>query len=941
MKKIVLLSLLALFGLFSCSGPDLLELQNGVQFKTDSCLVKVQFYKDNLVRVQKCPLNGTMEKNSLMVVVDSLDSISYKVSSTRKMVVLESTELCVEICTKTGAITYKVDGREVVAEKGFSDFKHYDNEKNGEHSYSVGQTFVLAEDEAIYGLGQNQSGIMNYRGHSEKLVQTNTDAVIPFMWSTAGFGILWDNYSKTTYNDDANGCTLWSEVADNLDYYVVVNQDADKIISGYRYLTGKAPMFGKWAYGYWQSKEHYHTQAEYVAIAKKYRQLGYPIDVLIQDWNWWGELHDWGGMYFDKQRYPDPQAMIDEVKALNFHTMISCWPCVGPNAPMYKDFQSKGYLFNKKGWGDFKYYDPFNPEATKLYYEYLKNGVACFGWDGYWFDSTEPDITNALTKESTEYDLKTTGKCFLGSWDRYLNAFSLVEMTQLHDLMKADALKSAHPQRQYILTRSTYAGQQRAGAVTWSGDIGAAWDIYQNQITAGLNHCAAGVPYWTFDVGAFVLSSYEGVFSNEKTDPAYRELYTRMFQFCTFCPIFRSHGSETPREIWAFGEFTPTLVKFDQLRYRLLPYIYSNAWKVYNEDFTMMRPLAMDSKDKKTYNIADEYMFGKSILVAPVTAYQKYKAPQRSVEVPASVFTTKDGNPGLHATFYRDNEYKYQTLDTTVEKLDIFWYCERPSYVTDTMFAIRFEGKIIVPETGTYRFHIKNFDKKRMLIDGKEIAMIEGGTEKYFEAVTLEAGKTYDFLFETENSSSGAARSILCWKTPSMLAEDAAPIKAGEVKTTRTVYLPGDCDWVDFWTGKTYTGGQTIEANAEIYTMPLFVRVGSILPMAKVKNYATETPDDVLEVRIYVGADGSFQLYEDENDGYDYEKGVYATIDFDWNDAEKILTISDRKGSFPGMLQKRIFNVVLVSETTGLGLPESRAISKTVPYDGKKQQIQL
>lgn len=946
MKKISILFFVAVISLFSCKRPDVTEVQNGVQIKTDSCIVQVQFYKDDVVRVQKCPFNGTLEKKSLMVVVDSLEQVSFRTVKRSKFVLIESTELSVKIDAQTGAITYKNDGKEIVSEKGFADFTPYINKKNGENAYSVGQTFTLADGEAIYGLGQNQSGILNYRGHSEKLVQTNTDAVIPFIWSTAGFGILWDNYSKTTFNDDENGCTLWSEVADNLDYYVIVDDDADDIISGYRYLTGKAPMFGKWAYGYWQSKEHYHTQTEYIAIAKKYRQLGYPIDVLIQDWNWWGGLHDWGGMYFDKDRYPNPKAMVDEVEKMNFHTMISCWPCVGPNAPMYKEFAEKGYLFNKKGWGDFKYYDPFNPEATKLYYEYLKNGVASCGWDGYWFDSTEPDITNALTKESTEYDLKTTGRNFLGSWDRYLNAFSLVEMTQIHDMLKADALKSEKTQRQYILTRSTYAGQQRAAAVTWSGDIGAAWDIYKNQISAGLNHCAAGVPYWTFDVGAFVLSSYEGVFSNGIKDPAYQELYTRMFQFCTFCPIFRSHGSETPREIWEFGEFTPTLVKFDQLRYRLIPYIYSNAWKIYNDDYTIMRPLAMDFKDKNAYDIQDEYMFGPSFLVAPVTEFQKYRAPLRSVEVPASVFSTKDGTPGLHVTFYKDNQYKEQTLDTTLEKIDLFWYCERPDYVTDTMFSVRFEGKITVPETGVYRFHIKNFDQKRMLIDGKEIKMNDGGTEKYFDAITLEAGKAYDFLFETANSSSGAARSILCWKTPSMLAEDAKPIIMGETRTTRDVYLPAGTAWYDFWTGRKFEGGKTVGANAEIETMPLFVKAGSIIPMAFAKQYATEYPDSVLEIRIYPGADGSFTLYEDENDNYNYEKGVYATIEFEWDDEEQTITIEDRKGSFPGMLQEREFLVRIVDKGIAKGLFDSHTHGglercQHVKYNGTKQTIKL
>lgn len=937
MKKYTfILFVTMLFGLFSCSGPKITEVKNGVQFQTDSALVQIQFYKDNIVRVMKTP--NSFEKNSLTVIVDELPNVDFKVKSSKKIVTLESQSLTVEICTKTGAVTYKQNGKTVLKEKDFPSFVEY--KSANEEAYSVAQTFDLTDDEAIYGLGQHQNGLMNYRGSEVTLVQTNTDAVIPFLWSTNGYGILWDNYSKTILSDNETGCKIWSDVADNLDYYVIVDEIADNVISGYRYLTGKAPMFGKWAYGYWQCKEHYHTQEELLNVARKYRQLGYPCDVIIQDWNYWGDMLQWGSMGYDKNRYPDAKALNDELHAKHFHSMISVWPAIGPNAgKMYNDFESKGFLFNKIGWAGFKYYDAYNPKAVKLYYDYLKNGLAVDGWDGWWFDSTEPDITNALTKESTEYDLKTTGKNALGSFDRYLNTFSLVELTGLHEMMKNDALAqpTEKQQRQYILTRSAFAGQQRAAAVTWSGDIGAAWDIYQNQITAGINHCMSGVPYWTFDIGAFVLCSYEGVFSNSKKDPAYQELYTRMFQFCTFCPIFRSHGSETPREIWEFGEFTPTLLKFDQLRYRLLPYIYTQAWKIYNDDYTLMRGLAFDfPKDKNVYNIKDEFMFGPSILVAPVTEQQKYRAPQRSVEVPTSAFSTKDGKPGLHAQFYKDNKYQNLACDTIVEKINVHWYCERPYYATDSMFAIRYDGYLTVPESGTYRFHIKNFDAKRMFIDGKEIKQTEGGTEKYTEYVTLEAGKKYDFLLETENSSSGAARTILCWKTPSMLAEDSQPLRADEIHTTRPVYLPAGCDWFDFWTNKQYNGGQIVNANAEIETMPLFVKAGSIIPMANVKQYATEYADSVLEIRVYAGADGSFSLYEDENDNYNYEKGVFATIDFTWNDAEKTLTIGDRKGEFPGMLQERTFNFVIVT-----GSDYHYDLLRYTRYNGTKQIVKF
>ena len=251
--------------------------------------------------------------------------------------------------------------------------------------------------------------------------------------------------------------------------------------------------------------------------------------------------------------------------------------------------------------------------------------------------------------------MKHVGTNHLGSWARYLNPYSLVMTDSLYQNLR----KESDQKRVYILTRSTFAGQQRAAATTWSGDIGANWDVYKKQIAAGLNHCMAGIPYWTFDIGAFDIGSYEGVFSNGGKDPAYQEFYTRMFQFGAFCPIFRSHGSETPREIWEFGEFSDVLVKFDNLRYRLLPYIYSLAWRVTNDGYTIMRGLPMDfTADKKTYSIDDQFMFGPAIMVCPVTEYMLHRRPENSILITPEHFRTKDGQPGLIAKYYNDAEFK-------------------------------------------------------------------------------------------------------------------------------------------------------------------------------------------------------------------------------------------------------------------------------------------
>ena len=286
-------------------------------------------------------------------------------------------------------------------------------------------------------------------------------------------------------------------------------------------------------------------------------------------------------MFFDKSLFPRPKEMCDSLHAMNFHIIISIWPALGPNTPVYADMLRHGFLYKPVGWAGFKYYDAFNPAANALYCSYLDKGLASKGLDGWWIDSTEPDVVNAMTKESSEYELKKMGNNFLGSWARYLNGFSLAMTSAIYENWR-----STEPgRRAYILTRSTYAGQQRNAATTWTGDIGASWEIYRKQISAGLNHCMSGIPYWTFDIGGFVLGAYGGVFMEGGKNPAYQELYARMFQLGAFSPIFRSHGSETPREIWEMGDFVKPILAMDNLRYRLMPYIYSLGWMVTDKDY--------------------------------------------------------------------------------------------------------------------------------------------------------------------------------------------------------------------------------------------------------------------------------------------------------------------------------------------------------------------
>ncbi len=910
------------------------DVKNGVKLESDSLNLIVQFYSEDIVRVIKWNRQGKMEKKSLMVIGDSLPDIKIEIDNSGKKVTLASTALSVIINKKDGSIEYINNSKNtLLKESGIPLFEKVTYGKD--NAFHIKQSFKLTSDEGVYGLGQHQSGFMNYRNREVVLLQANTEAVIPFLVSTNGYGILWDNYSKTVFSDLNHQTSFWSDVADNIDYYFIAGSSMDKVIAGYRTLTGQAPMYGKWAYGYWQSKEHYDTQAEITSVAMKYRKLQIPIDNMIQDWDYWNGAANWGGMFFDKTLFPKPKEMVDLLHKNNFHMIISIWPALGPNTAIYKDMLSKGFLYKPVGWAGFKYYDAFNPEANKLYCDYLNKGLYIFGIDGWWIDSTEPDIINALTKGSTEYEMKKVEDNFLGSWARYINAFSL----SMTDAVYKNMRQQTDKQRAYILTRSVYAGQQRNAATTWSGDIGASWEIYKKQISAGVNHCMAGVPYWTFDIGGFVLGAYEGTFSTGGKDASYQELYTRMFQFGAFCPIFRSHGSETPREIWEFGDFSKTLIKFDNLRYRLMPYIYSLAWKVTNDGYTIMRGLPMDfTIDKNTYSIDDQFMFGPAFMACPVTEYMYNRPPEASIEIAPKYFKTDHGKQGLKATYCKDPEHKTVSLGKIDSNIHIFWYTGRPEYATDSMYSIRWKGKLIPDKTGKHQFHLLCFDKKRIFLNGKELKMIYTSTEQYSEYVNLEAGKEYDFVFETENTSTGASRVILRWKTPDMFEREK--IKE-EKEKTRKVYLPASTNWVDFWTGKSYPGGQTITTDAPIDIMPLFVKAGSIVPMGPFVQYATEKPADTLEIRIYPGANGSFTLYEDENDNYNYEKGMFSTIDFAWNDQTKELTVGKRIGQFPGMLKEKTLKIILVSPNMGTGVEVPIKFNQQITYKGEELKVKL
>jgi alpha-D-xyloside xylohydrolase len=941
MRKLSLICMLGFILLFvaqcSFNNPEIKIIKNGIEFSKGKHNLKVQFYDQNIVRIVKWgQAAGTSARKSLSVIQDTLADLNIKVEENENEVFLKSTALYLKVSKAAGIIQFlNADSSIILKEMGPAVFSPV--VYAADSGFSIQQQFQLSADEGIYGLGQHQSGYFNYRGKRVVLAQANTEAISPFLISTRNYGLLWDNYSKTIFEDlpATAGTSFWSDMADNIDYYFISGRNMDEVISGYRWLTGKAPMYGKWAYGYWQSKEHYDTQAELMSVAEKYRRLKIPIDNMIQDWDYWNGAANWGGMFFDKTLFPEPKKMCDQLHKMNFHIIISIWPALGPKTAVYADMLQHGFLYKPVGWAGFKYYDAYNPAANALYWHYLRNGLYTQGLDGWWIDSTEPDVVNAMTKESSEYELKKMGRNYLGSWARYLNAFSLAMTGDIYKYWRQETSR----RRAYILTRSTYAGQQRNAATTWSGDIGASWEIYRNQIPAGINHSMSGIPYWTFDIGAFVLGSYGGLFMQGGKDPAYQELYTRMFQLGAFSPIFRSHGSETPREIWAMGEFVPALLRIDNLRYRLLPYIYSLAWMVTSRDYTIMRGLPMDfPDDQNTYTIGDQFMFGPALLVCPVTEYMYYRPPEQSELIGPEFFQTKDGKAGLLAKYYKDAARQNLSREQIDPDIDIVWYTGRPDYVTDSTYAIHWEGKLVPEESGTYQFHLLCYDAKRIILNGDTLRMVYTSVEHYTRLVELTAGEKYDFILETENRSTGAARMRLFWKTPAMFAREHSKI---DREKSLTVYLPAGRNWYDFWTGEVTAGGSQIKTAAPIDLIPLFVKAGSIIPLGPFLQFSTEKPADPLELRIYPGADADFTLYEDENDNYNYEQGVYATIGFNWKDAQRQLTISERKGEFPAMLKKRTINIILVSKDHGTGLEISAKVDKSILYEGKAITIKL
>lgn len=937
-------ALIAALAFQSCSMTPYERTDNGVIIRLDDDsfrpgqAVRLIVVNERIIRVSSVPFGEFPETTSLMAVERPDANMEFTIEKGAGHVTLSTSLLSAEVSLLTGVVSFTDnDGTLFLTEKEDGGRSFMPVMAMGEKGYTIRQQFESYPDEAIYGLGANQTSFMNLKGKDADLFQYNTLAVVPFIISNRNYGILWDNNSRTKYGDirdwnelsslklyDSQGAengltatyadrktgkqvfttrnereisyqfipdlaglpegfnpgggkvtwegafetdttgvfkfmfnsagyarlwidgrllfdrwrqcwnasasyftlnleqgrryplkiewipdggesyialryltpldddeqqriSFWSEVADQIDYYFISGENMDEVISGYRTVTGKAPVMPEWAMGFWQSRQRYTNQEELLDVAREYRKRNIPFDNIVLDWQYW-PADKWGDHQFDVTRFPDPDGMIRTLHDdLNARIMISVWPKYYVGTENYEAMKSKGYLYmrnvemERRDWIGYlsTFYDAFNADARAAFWDQINIALYSRGIDAWWLDATEPDITSNLPMEERKAMMNPTA---LGSADRYFNAYSLVQAQGVYEGQRATDPEN----RVFILTRSAFAGLQRYSAANWSGDIAARWHDMAAQIPCGLNMSMSGIPWWTMDIGGFSVESRYHNPSPADLDE-WRELMTRWHQYGAFVPLFRSHGEFPFREIYNTAPDNhiayKTMVEYNRLRYRLMPYIYSLAGQAWLNDYTIMRGLTMDfSLDTEVFDIADQYMFGPSLMVNPVT------------------------------------EYKVRS---------------------------------------------------------------------------------------------------------------------------RKVYLPSAYGWYDVRTGRHYAGGTVVEADAPYEWMPLFAREGSLIPTGPDIQYTGEKEADPLTLWVYAGADGAFELYEDEGDNYNYEDGAYTLIPLTWNEAERTLTIGKREGEYRGMLHERTINVIMVSENRAVKLDFGRPPDKSVKYSGEEIKVRF
>ena len=696
----------------------------------------VEFYDSNIVHVSHIP-QGVELKESFVVVAKPRDAL-FTVEEKDNVINISSDEISVSVDVSNGVIVFRFGSVEVKEIARGS----YDVNAYGVRYSAFEQMFEIEQDSSLYGLGQHAGfsahGVFNYRNHTVYLVQRNTDIAVPFLVSSAGYGILWDMYSMGVVESREKTLRVWFEAGDYLSYYIIYGPEIDRVIAGYRWLTGKAVMLPKYAFGYWQSKERYTSQEEIVSVARMFREKGIPIDIIVQDWRYWGD-YGWNAFRFDEKIYPDPKKMVEDIHRLGLKIAISIWPIFEKKTDIYREAKEIGCIM-AGGAEDYGVINVFKSGCREWFWKKISEVFFSIGIDGWWLDASEPEVGPGLIYATWQKGLDIdNGEKMI----KYLNLYPLQETKAVYEGQRRESDK-----RVLILTRSGFAGIQRHGVVNWSGDITADWTTLRTQLWAGLNYSISGLPYWTTDIGGF--------FSGNPDTEGYRELFIRWFQWGAFCPIFRVHGTYYPKEPWRFGkEVEEILVKYIRLRYRLLPYIYTLAWMVYEKDYTIMRPLVMDFRDdRNVYNIDDQYMFGPFIMVSPITTPSTF---EREVYLPRGLwhdFWTGDVLSGgrklkvrasldtipLHVRAGAIIPLVPATMKSGMEavsEIELRVYRGR-----DSEFAIYIDdGESYDYEKGIYSLiPIKWIDSEKKLIFGDKIGSMDIGNLK-IKIVFVEKGK--------------------------------------------------------------------------------------------------------------------------------------------------------------------------------------------------------
>jgi len=921
---------------FSYTGID-----NGVQVRVGGVVKNIIFYGPRTVRVN-ATLGANYWRHPSLVVIDKPGTVAFKSRETSATLTIESPLLHVVVDKRTGALTFREpNGRVYTQESQAAPQSLKTVEISGAPTYEAQNTFTLKPDEAIYGFGFVGEGEVNRRGKELLLVQTNIGIIIPVMMSSERYGILWDTYSKMRFKDSAEGASLWAESAPGgVDYYFMAGETLDEVVSGYRDLTGDAPMYPKQAFGLFMSKERYRTQARLLEVARTFRKEAFPLDYIVQDWQYWGSDRDgsWSGMTWNKERFPDPKGAIQSLHDMNLKLMVSIWPSVGNDTALAKELDAKTLRFEPLHWISKKarIYDAFSPEGRAIYFKHIKSGLLDVGVDALWMDGTEVEVGTAVHDAGeTERDIKGLGTNALGDFTRYLNPYSLMTTMGTYEGQRA-----VSNNRVFTLTRSAWAGAQRTAAASWSGDTQASWKTLGEQINGGVNVTITGTPYWTQDTAGFFMTSE---FPGGEKNASYRELYARWMQYAAFNPIMRIHGTDIEREPYIFKDVDPEMYKSLRdavnLRYRLLPYIYSLSWQVTNADYTLMRALPMDfPQDRGVHNINDAFMFGPSFLVHPVTRQMFRVQPPPPPTIPASALRTPDGKPGLAGQYFEGPNFETPKGKTIDAGIDLQWpgppLADMPAGLSSLdNFSVRWTGSIVAPEDGQYELGVEGDDGYRLTVDGKLLVddWKDGATRYKGTMVTLTKGQSVPIVLEYYQAI--YARELrLTWRTPSQIAERAR--SQPRIDSSMTTYLPAGTEWYDFWTHQRFAGGRNVTRDVALDVFPLYVRAGAIVPMGPMVQYATEQPDAPHEVRVYPGADGRFTVYEDDNETFDYEKGAYATYELVWNDAARTLSISARKGGYPGLVAQRRLDIVLVTPANAAAI-EPAVVTKSVNYTGQ------